>query len=221
MSKSARVKSLPIGKPLRRPDRLPWPRTAPDDPSVQLGVDVIAKEKDIVKIVHKFFRVHGVTMDELLQEVFLAIVHKNGTRSAHDQRKSSFGHYVYMVANNVCVNLVHKRNRYDRERDCIDAPAGRDDGRSLLEVYESEASVDDAEETSRTDDMDHFETELRDHDLWDVARYVRALRTGANRDVIMDALSWGDRQMTNVTLRAFQQRARLFAEGKISEARVA
>ena len=220
MAKSTLVKSFPVSKPLKRPERFPWPRCAFDNPNIQLGVDVVAKEKDIIKIVHKFFRVNNISMEELLQEVFVTIIHKNRTRSAHDPRKSSFGHYVYMVANNVCVNLVHRRARYDREKDSVDAPAGHDDSRTFLEVYESESSVHENEEVHRMENMDHFESELRDNGLWDIARYVRALRTGADRSVILDALSWGDRQMTNVSLRAFQQRARLFAEGKVSEARV-
>src|ERR1700735_1356112 len=99
-------------KPGRAPVvRFPWPRKS--DPStgpiVELGVDVVAKKKDIIRIVYKFFKVEGVSMEELLQEVFCAIINKNTTRSAHDPRKSSFGHYVFLVANHTCIGLVHRK----------------------------------------------------------------------------------------------------------------
>lgn len=93
--------------------RLPWPRMA-EDGDTPLGVDVVLLKKDITKIVHKFFRVTGLPMEDLMQEVFLAIVRKNQTRSAHDPRKSSLGHYVYLVANNVCRNIVGSRRTLSR-----------------------------------------------------------------------------------------------------------
>jgi len=207
---SQRVRILKVDTTLKKkPDRLPWPRAAEEDPKVQLGVDVVAKRQDVVKIVHKFFKVDGCPMDELLQEVYTAIVHKNYTRSAHDPRKSSFGHYVYMVANNVCINLVHKKKRYDRERDSIDAPIG-DDGRTFLETYEVEESKTFHDDCDAVDD---FEDKLRKSGMWDVARFVRAVRTGASADVIKEALSWGDRRISNKDMRDFRHRVQMMASG--------
>jgi hypothetical protein len=193
------------GKPLKRtPDKLPWPRFSEEDPKVPLGIDVIAKKLDVTKIVHKFFRVEGYSMEELLQEVFVAIIHKNCTRSAHNPNKSSFGHYVYMVANNVCVNLVHKKRRYDREKDSIDAPVGPDDGRSLLDTVEDvNARV---EPDSFTEKLESFEHALRMKGEWDLARYVRAVRSGASAEVVRESLSFGDRKVTTKTIRDIKQR---------------
>lgn len=202
----AKVVKVP-GKPLKKsPDRLPWPRKSPpgvDEKGVALaivdvGVDVVAKRQDVVKIVHKFFHVEGVSMEELLQEVFVAIIHKNHTRSAHDPRKSSFGHYVYMVANNVCINLVHRNRRHSRESESIDSASSHDDSRTLLDRYE-------APQTDRKDDltehMEAVEDAMRRRGMWDHARYIRAARSGADPDVIREALTWGSRKVTSKTIR--------------------
>ena len=189
---------------------MPWPR---EEGGVQLGVDVAAKRQDIIKIVHKYFRVDRVPMEELLQEVFLAIVHKNRTRSAHDPRKSSFGHYVYLVANNVCINLVHKQRRQDREQDSLDAPVGHDDGRTMLETVDV---ADDRVPSMFEEDMDEVEASMRRHGMWEAARFVRMARSGVAADVIKEAMSWGGHQVSNKTLRDIRGQVRMFAEGKIS-----
>jgi len=197
---SARSKTIVVpGKPLKKvPDRLPWPRVA-DDGKTSLGVDVVAKRQDIIKIVHKFFKVESVPMEELLQEVYVAIIHKNTTRSAHDPRKSSFGHYVYMVANNVCINLVHKKKRYDKESDSIDAPHGDDDQRTMLDSVE--VAVESEPPTQLSEHIEEIEHQLRKQGMWDLARYLRAARSGANPDVIREALSWGSRKVSSKTIR--------------------
>jgi DNA-directed RNA polymerase specialized sigma24 family protein len=195
---SSRVREVSVaGSPIDQSARLPWPRKA-DDGKTPLGVDVDAKRMDIVKIVHKYFKVHGVEMNELLQEVYLAIIHKNYGRSAHDPRKSSFGHYVYMVANNVCINLVHRKKRTDMEKDSIDAPSGPDDKRTLIETV---AAEDFSEPNGFDSRMEELELLMRRKGMWDLARYVRAARSGAKPDVIREALSWGDRKMTTKGIR--------------------
>lgn len=197
------------GKPLKRaPERLPWPRKSEPDPEtgriVDLGIDVVAMKLDITRIVHKFFRVEGYSMEELLQEVFVAIIHKNCTRSAHNPNKSSFGHYVYMVANNVCVNLVHKKRRYDREKDSIDAPVGQDDARTILDTVEDVSARPEPDHFAER--MEEFERALRLKGEWDLARYIRAVRSGASPEVVRESLSFGDRKVTTKTIRDFKSR---------------
>jgi hypothetical protein len=187
----------------KQPDKLPWPRFSSHDPEdkgpvVALGIDVVAKQQDIIKIVHKFFHVEDISMDELLQEVYVAIIHKNHTRSACDPRKSSFGHYVFIVANNVCINLVHKKKRYDKERDSIDAPTG-DDTRTLLDTIEDSTKRIDCDETF--DHIKEVEQILRERGMWEHARYVRIAMSGANPNVIREALSWGGRKISPKSIR--------------------
>lgn len=208
-STAARVRALKVASsPVKdTTGRLPWPRTG-DDGRTPLGIDVIAKKKDIIKLVHSYFRVHEVPMEELLQEVFLAIVHKNGGRSAHDPRKSSFGHYVYMVANNVCINLVHRKRRFANERESLDAPAGPSDLRTLLDSAEAPSEPED-----RTSDMmEEAEELLRRKGMWDEARYIRAVRSGAAPDIVREALAFGGRRVTTKSVRDWRSRVEAFVE---------
>jgi hypothetical protein len=182
-------------EPTSDPDeKLQWPRFTED--GVSLGIDVEAKRKDIIKIVYKYFKVPEISMNELLQEVFLAILHKNYTRSAHNPKKSSFGHYVFMVANNVCINLVHKKKRFEKEKDSIDAPVGQDDDRTLLDTIDANEDKDEFH-----NHLENIEEYFRNIGLWDIARYIRATRSGAPPDVIREAMSWGGRKITTKVIR--------------------
>lgn len=178
-------------RPKEKPDRLPWPRSASDNPAVHLGVDVVAKRQDIIKLVHKFFYVDTVPMEELLQEVYLAILHKNHTRSAHDPRKSSFGHYVYMIANNVCINLVHKKRRYDREKDSIYEKLDDED----LAPIET-AAVDTSDSDYESPVSEAVEAYCRKNHMYELARYIRASRFGATTPALRAALSFGSVQIS-------------------------
>lgn len=198
MTKTIRINEKPIKQPIQRFD---WPRMA-DDGETQLGVDVEEKREDIIRIVYKYFKVKTITMEELLQEVFLAILHKNHSRSAHDPRKSSFGHYVYMVANNVCINLAHKAKRYGRESDSLDAPCyNNEDNRPLIETIES----DTPEPTYFEETSDDIETSLRHSGRWDLARYIRATRSGAKPAIIREALSFGGKKVTTKLIREYRE----------------
>jgi len=159
-------------------------------------VDVEEKMHDIIRIVYKYFKVMDVSMEELLQEVFTAIIHKNRTRSAHDPRKSSFGHYVYMVANNVCINLVHKNRRYDKEKDSLDAPVGCSDNRPMVDtlIIEDHSSEGSAH-------MRDIERVIRKRGMWELARYIRTVRSGASQDVIREVMSWEGRSVSPKMIR--------------------
>lgn len=192
------VKGSPTKKPIQR---LPWPRNSED--GTPIGIDVEAKRADIIKLTYKYFRVANVPMDELLQEIFLAILHKNQGNSAHDPRKSSFGHYVCMIANNVCINFANKRKRLDRERESIDTKIRDNDDRSLLDTYES-SMVGDVDSFNET--MEDIETRLRLDGEWELARYMRAARSGSKPDVVREALTWGSRKITTKCVRDLRSR---------------
>lgn len=195
-----------------KPERLPWPRLSEPEEGkeqVQLGVDVNAKRQDILKIVYKHFRVKEVSMEELLQEVFLAILHKNGTRSAHDPRKSSFGHYVYLVANNVCINIVNKRKKYENDRSISEPVMSHDDTKSLLDVYESQ---DVEQEDPIADNIHEIEKKLRTMGKWDLARYVRMVGMGSNPEVVREALTFGEKKITKKDIREKRREIRDFVE---------
>lgn len=197
--RSVSVKSKPVG---RETKRLPWPRNAED--GTPLGVDVVAKRMDIIKIVHKYFRVPEVPMEELLQEVFLAIIHKNHSASANDPRKSSFGHYVYMVGDRIAISLVHRKRRFANERESLDAPIGHDDSRTLIDTIDSPVESDDPSSAL----AEEVEGEMRRLGMWDEARYVRAVRTGHSPDIVREALTFGGRKVTTKTVRDWRAQIR-------------
>lgn len=204
------------GKPLKIPSpKLPWPRMSEPDENgkiAPLGIDIEAKRQDIIRLVHKFFKVEGISMDELLQEVYVAIIHKNTTRSAHDPRKSSFGHYVYLVSDHVCINLVHKQKRHSKESESLDAPCGEEQ-RTLLETIEISSVEPEPEQV--TEKLEDFESRMRRNGLWDQARYVRAVRSGVSPDIVREALTWGDRKISSKTIRDIRNRVKdAFAELK-------
>lgn len=201
-------------KPIKEPsERLPWPRKAED--GTPLGVDVVAKQKDIIKLVYKFFNVKGVPMEELLQEVYLAIIHKNYTRSAHDPRKSSFGHYIFMLGNNCSINLVHKKRRYDREKEFLDAYEG-DERKSALDTIEDQGFLNMNEDSiinpESKDIAEEYEMLLRKKNMHELARYVRAVRNGAKPDIIREALSFGNKKYSNKSIRDFREQLKEFVE---------
>jgi DNA-directed RNA polymerase specialized sigma24 family protein len=200
--REVRLSNEPIKK---EPKRFSWPRMAEDN-ITPLGVDVVAKRTDIVKLVYAHFKVVEISMEELLQEVFLAIIHKNHGGSAHDPRKSSFGHYVWMVANNVCINIVHKQKRFSLEKDSLDAPYSSDDKRTLADTIEVENNHDQMQER-----LEEVENAMRKKGMWDLARYVRAIRSGASPDIIREALSFGDKNVTLKVVRDFRSRVKAFA----------
>jgi hypothetical protein len=200
-----------IPKKVKKPkaERLPWPRFAKDDPNIQLGVDIIAKRKDIIKLVHRFFKVNGVPMEELLQEVYAAILHKNCSKSAHDPRKSSFGHYVYMIANNVCINLVHKKKRYDREGASLFEQVDEDDT-PIVEAMPDENVGDEYD----SENVEALEEALRKKGRYDLARYIRAARTGASSDVLREALNTGVENVDLKFIREIRKEVISFANGQ-------
>lgn len=197
--KGTSVKIHVPGAPLKKkPEKLAWPRKSEDSPHVDLGVDVVKKRKDIIKLVHKFFKVESISMEELLQEVYTAIIYKNYTRSAHDPRKSSFGHYIYMISNNVCINLVNKKKRYEKEGESLDCPSFLDERKTVLDTVEDVNSRPKDEVSSHIEEV---EKRLRMDGKRDLARYITAVKSGASLELIKEALTFGKFAPTNKTIR--------------------
>jgi hypothetical protein len=187
-----------VDEPVRKkPEKLPWPRNAED--GTPLGIDVILKKNDIIKIVYKHFKVHDYQMEELLQEIFLAIIYKNCSNSAHDPRKSSFGHYVYLISNNVCINIVNKRKKHEAEKESIDEPYFDDERRSLQDIIPEDEDRKNIDEFNI--ELEDMERRMRKMGLWLEARYMRAVRSGASSNVIKEALSWNGNIVTTKMIR--------------------
>ncbi len=107
--------------PQQRAPHLPWPRA--DSDGTPLGVDLRAHAGEVRDVVRKYFRPPaGVEIDDYVQEVFLRVARRNHMPSAHDPRKSSLKHYIYMVANATGADMANEMARRAAERP--QGPAG-------------------------------------------------------------------------------------------------
>lgn len=97
-------------EPAPRAPYLPWPRCAED--GTQLGVDLSQAEGEVREVVRKYFRAPpGYEIDDYCQEVCVRIAARNHMPSAHDPRKSSLRHYIYMVANATGANMANAESK--------------------------------------------------------------------------------------------------------------
>lgn len=78
----------------------------------ELGIDLAKRKNDVDCIVLKFFRRrirrNGWAEEDALAEVYLALAIRNKGKCPFDERKSSFGHYVYMVADQTLTRMFEK-----------------------------------------------------------------------------------------------------------------
>lgn len=97
-------------EPAPRAPHLPWPRCAED--GTQLGVDLSSAASEVREVVRKYFRAPpGFEIDDYCQEVCVRIAARNHMPSAHDPRKSSLRHYIYMMANATGANMANSDAR--------------------------------------------------------------------------------------------------------------
>lgn len=84
-------------------------------PSIDLGIDLAKRGHEVRKLFFAGFarRVYSLNYDpeDVLQEIYKGILIRNRGKCPFDPRKSSFGHYVHMVAG--CI-LSNYRRRYSR-----------------------------------------------------------------------------------------------------------
>jgi len=81
------------------------------------GIDLEARGHEVRKILWAFFRgkmlAGGYDPEDVYQEVMRGLVARNQGKCPWDGTKSSFGHYVYLVANGVLINY-HKKQQQVR-----------------------------------------------------------------------------------------------------------
>ena len=81
----------------------------------RLGIDLTARGTEVAKLLFAGFGgkifASGLDSEEVLQEVLKGILIRNRGPCAFDVRKSTFGHYVHMVASCVLSNLWRRHNR--------------------------------------------------------------------------------------------------------------
>jgi len=91
----------------------------------KLGVDLAARGHEVAKLLYAGFgrRIHaaGYDPEDVLQEVYKGILTRNRGKCPWDSRKSSFGHYVYMVCGCILSNYHRKASRR-RSREQVGLP---------------------------------------------------------------------------------------------------
>ena len=82
---------------------------------VRLGIDLETRGLEVRKILYACFGARmarlGYDPDDVLQEVYRGLLARNHGRCPWDERKSSFGHYVHMVAECIIRNYTRKQRR--------------------------------------------------------------------------------------------------------------
>lgn len=96
------------------------PAEDPEEEVIVLGIDLAARGHEVRKILMAKFgmQMHRVNLDpeEVLQEVYKGLLVRNDGKCPFDPRKSSFGHYVYMVCSCILRNYYRRTGRW-RERE--------------------------------------------------------------------------------------------------------
>lgn len=81
----------------------------------ELGIDLAARGHEVRKLLFAGFGARimrsGYDPDEVLQEVYRGILARNRGKCPFDVKKSSFGHYVHMVAECVLLNYHRRESR--------------------------------------------------------------------------------------------------------------
>lgn len=80
-----------------------------------LGIDLQARGTEVRKLFYAAFArglvKDGYDPEEVLQEVYRGLLARNLGKCPFDPKKSSFGHYVHIVARCVIANLIRKERR--------------------------------------------------------------------------------------------------------------
>jgi len=135
-----------------KPITLPKPKL-----NKKLGVDVEAKMDDIKSIFYKHFAKMCIQSkydpEEMLQEIYLGILHRNKGNCPYDPAKSSLSTYIVMVSRCILFNIFNKENK---TRSKLYDPQEKDDLFKLIKVnndFDSKFLIEEARNLCKTDDM--------------------------------------------------------------------
>ncbi len=129
------LRKVPSAQRKNVPSSLPsvftyQPKPRKDKPlPLEVGFDLGAREQEVRNILFKLFKYKlergGFDHEDAVQEVMLALAIRNRGRCPWDAKKSSWGHYVYMVIDGTLCNMARRAGR--RSVEIPDGLIGRDD----------------------------------------------------------------------------------------------
>lgn len=103
------------------------------------GIDVTKKYGDIERIFYAGFGSEiaraGHDPEDVLQEIYKGILVRNKGRCPFDKKKSSFGHYVYMVCRCI-VNNYHKKHQKRMQKEKAGLPENRNHPEVKPDTYQ-------------------------------------------------------------------------------------
>jgi DNA-directed RNA polymerase specialized sigma24 family protein len=92
-----------------------WPEFSIMNLPPSPGVDLVNRSDEVAKLLFAGFGKQiyaaGYDPDDVLQEVYKGLLARNQGKCPWDSRKSSFGHYIHMVASCILKNYHRKLNR--------------------------------------------------------------------------------------------------------------
>jgi DNA-directed RNA polymerase specialized sigma24 family protein len=109
----------------------------------KLGIDLARRHKEVTKLFYKGFArqvaASGYDPQDVLQEIYKGILIRNNGTCPWDEKKSKFGHYVYMICDCVIKNYHKKQNHISsNERYGFDTMSDDDGG---METYIEDTKV--------------------------------------------------------------------------------
>lgn len=115
----------------------------PEVPEVPLGIDLAVRGIEIRKIFYAGFRARVVRMgydpEDVLQELYHGLLIRNKGKCPFDPSKSSFTHYVHMVAGCLLSNYRRRYSRLERnEVFGVRAISITDDPNALVDVAQAD-----------------------------------------------------------------------------------
>jgi len=126
-------------------------------PKSKLGVDVEAKANDIKSIFYKHFAKMCIQSkfepEEMLQEIYLGILHRNKGNCPFDPAKSSLSTYIVMVSRCILFNIFNKDNK---TRSRMFEPKEKDELFKLIKDnhdFDTKFLIEEARNLCKSEDM--------------------------------------------------------------------
>jgi DNA-directed RNA polymerase specialized sigma24 family protein len=108
--------------------------------SEPVGIDLENRADEVMKLLFagfgKWIARSGYDAQEVLQEVYKALLVRNQGKCPWTPEKSSFGHYVHMVCRCVMSNL-HRKKRRQESREQIGVPVWKNGNRVQVDLADS------------------------------------------------------------------------------------
>lgn len=196
--KPRRTVGLTVARPLPHQNLMPGLTVARLKPKKVLGIDLHNRAHEVKKLLFHGFGTQifsgGYDPDEVLQEVYRGLLKRNDGTCAWDADKSSFGHYVHMVASCILSNYRRRENRR-RSIEQVGMPTVEGDDSDVSEMASDQAPLasgsvgDDIPDWVEEDLAAHLRSQGQGPEVRLAIKMIPLLRQGLNQAEIASALA--------------------------------